>query len=173
MAAHRAKALYHKARTGKGKVAVLDRNLYRLLNTEPGGTDHVQGNAAQLKGQTHGTADFILDPGHAFLIGAHVRTENIILLITQGMGKGTNQQFLFSRIHLRVTAKHGLAPAMGKSRCRVLQGHGPGQTGTFDRAYIRRHAQSSNGGAGGDIVYHEYPFKAKVRLINMNNLSRP
>ena len=88
------------------------------------------------------------------------------------MSKGPNQSLLFFRIHLRVADEHGFAAAMGESRRRILQGHGPGQTSAFKHAHILCHAQAADGRAGGDIVHYKDSFETKMRLLNMNDFCR-
>ncbi|MBS1138515.1 MAG: hypothetical protein H6R11_2469 [Proteobacteria bacterium] len=152
------------------EVAVAHRHLGGMEQPPAGGADLVQRNAAQRRRQAHRAADLVLDPGHAGLVRAHVRAEDVVLLVSQGVGEGTDQTFLAFARHARIAVEHRLAAAVGQAGRRVLQRHGAGEAEAFDGADIGRHAQAADGGAAGDVVHHQHGLQAEGRLMDMDDL---
>ena len=56
--------------------------------------DLIERNSAESAGQTDGSADFVLDPGHALLVRAHVRPGDVVGDIANGAGKGADHLLL-------------------------------------------------------------------------------
>jgi hypothetical protein len=119
-----------------------------------------------------GAADLVLDPGHAFLVGAHVGAEDVAGLAGQRRGEGAQQALLVCLGHLRVAEDHRLAAAVAEPRRRVLQGHGPGQAGALLERDVGRHAQAADGGPGGDVVDHQDAAQAEGGLLHVDDLGR-
>ena len=139
------------------KPAVRCCDLGSMGNAPASCAEFVERDAAQFDRQSDraSASDLIEHPGHRGLVGAHVRTEDVVALIAQRMGKGPHQFLLALRIHARVGAQHRFASAMAQPRRRIFQGHSPGQSGTLERRHIGRHAQAADRRSGRDIVDHQ------------------
>ena len=78
MLTNRAKALDGHACLMQIQANRRRRDLSRHGQTKPGCTNFVQRNAPNDPRQPNRTANFILDPGHTELIGAHIRAGNVV-----------------------------------------------------------------------------------------------
>ncbi len=65
------------------EVTVLKGNFCGVTEAPPRRPDLVEGDSTEVAGQPHHPTDLILHPGHALLIGAHVRSEYILLNFSQ------------------------------------------------------------------------------------------
>ena len=150
--ADRPETLHNDARARKFEVAVLQRNLGCMAQPPAGCPDLIQRNAANFARQRHNATDFVLYPSHAHFVGTHVRREDIILGITQGVCEGAYQSLLVGFGHLGITVQNRFSATMGQARGGVFQGHGPGQPRAFTSIHIRRHTNATNRRSLGNVI---------------------
>ena len=91
MLTYRAIALNNDAGAFQIEIAEMARRIDADFEPKAGGADLIQGDAAEFSRQPHYPVNFIFNPGHALLICAHVRGEDIGLLVPQGAGQGPEQ----------------------------------------------------------------------------------
>jgi len=97
-----ARALQHDEDYIFGPDMGTDEECMAWVNDEIGRADHIERDAAQRFREAHGATDLVVDPGHAFLVGSHVRTEDVILVMRECAGERTDQPFLLGLWHLGI-----------------------------------------------------------------------
>ncbi len=132
----------------------------------------IQGNAADLAGKTYRAADLVIHPGHALLIGAHVRAKDILVDIGKGARHGPDEFLLAGLVHFRIAEQDRFTAAVPQAGRRVFHGHGPRQAETFAGADVRRHAQAADGRPHGHIVHHQDGPQGDGRLMDMDDFCR-
>ena len=172
MPADGAEPLDDHARLLQREVAVPQRHLGGIEQAPAGGADLIEWDTSHLPRQGDHPPDLVLDPGHAFLVGAHVRGEDIVLLGAQGLGEGPDQHLLARLVHLWVAEEHGLAAAVGEPGRRVLEGHGAGEPEALLDAHVLGHTHPADGGPPGHVVHHQDAAQVDRGFVDVDDLGR-
>ena len=144
-----------------------------MAQAETGDADFIQRDTAELARQPHRAANFILDPGHADFVGAHVRTEDILLDFLQRAAESADQRFFLRPRHFRVADQYRFAAAVGQARGGALESHRARQPGTLLEGRVRRHAHAADRRSARDVIDHQDAFEANSGLVYVNYLQRP
>ncbi|MGB5965145.1 MAG: hypothetical protein WBF77_04090 [Sulfurimonadaceae bacterium] len=121
-------------------------------------TDLIERNTADLAGEPYDAVDLVFDPGHALFIGTHIRGKDVLLNLSEALGKAAQQKFFLLFRHFRVAVDNDFSTAVRKACCGIFQGHGPCEPYTFTCRDIGCDADTSDGGTGGNVVDHQYRF---------------
>ena len=88
MLAYCTEALYCHTSAGKRETRVLQGNLRGVSQSPASRADLVQRDSSKFSWQSDGAPDLVVNPGHALLVSAHVRSDEVIVLVGQCAGKG-------------------------------------------------------------------------------------
>lgn len=137
--------------------------------TEAGGADLIERNAADRARQSDGAPRLVLDPRHAELVGAHVRASHVVGDIADRAGEGADDSLPLIDRHARVAEDYSLGAPVRQAGGGVLPRHGACQTEALLERDVGRHAHASDCRPAGGVVDDENGFEPQRRPMDMND----